>query len=291
MKRFLLISLFAALLAAGCSDMETPDDPDNNPPTDQNPSDDNNNPSDEGGCVIYYTTTDDKIAIFVMNGKIVTNNTYENEIGTIKLSTPITVFGNISAEFASNHNLKSVSIPDCVTRIASYALEHADSLESVTLPNSITSIGSAAFGGCHRLMSINIPDNVTTIDSWAFSSCFSLTSIDIPDSVTTIGPLAFVGCVNLKSITIGKGVKTIGAEAFGGCGLDSDGCTIYCHSIVPPKLESEYTHPYDEQLNSNLPPFRYDDIISIYVPTGSVEAYKRADIWSELSDKIVGYNF
>lgn len=244
--------------------METPDDPDNNPPTDQNPSDDNNNPSDEGGCVIYYTTTDDKIAIFVMNGKAVTNNTYENGIGTIKLSTPITVYGDYSAEFYYQYNLKSVILPDCVTKLTSTAFQHAESLESVTLPSSLTSIASYAFYNCHSMTSINIPHNVTTI-----------------------GELTFGQCSNLTNISIGRSVKTIGAGAFSGC--YNKNLIIYCHPTVPPELEYQYIENGETYYR---PPFDdYAEKLTIYVPEKSVGAYRSAPIWIEFSDNIVGYNF
>ena len=50
--------------------------------------------------------------------------------------------------------LKSVTIGDGVTFIASSAFEHCSELTSVTIPNSVTSINSHAFYGCAKLVSI-----------------------------------------------------------------------------------------------------------------------------------------
>ncbi|MBQ7045508.1 MAG: leucine-rich repeat domain-containing protein, partial [Clostridia bacterium] len=70
------------------------------------------------------------------------------------------------------------------------------SLASVTIPDSVTSIGSYAFYCCYSLASVTIPDSVTSIGSSAFGICLSLTSVIIPDSVTSIGFGAFTYCQN-----------------------------------------------------------------------------------------------
>ena len=59
--------------------------------------------------------------------------------------------------------------------------------ESVTIPNSVTTIESYAFRNCTGLTNITIPNSVTSIGKWAFSSCKGLTSVTIPNSVTSIG--------------------------------------------------------------------------------------------------------
>ena len=93
---------------------------------------------------------------------------------------------------------------------------------SVTIPNSVTSIGSYAFSGCRGLTSVTISNSVTSIGGWAFSGCSSLTSVTIPSSVTSIGGYAFYECSGLTSITIGSGVTSIGEWAFSHCiGLTS----------------------------------------------------------------------
>ena len=70
-------------------------------------------------------------------------------------------------------------------------------LASITIPDGVTSIGSYAFSGCSGLTSITIPDSVTSIGDSAFYNCSGLTSVSIPDSVTNVGGSAFEGCINL----------------------------------------------------------------------------------------------
>ena len=54
------------------------------------------------------------------------------------------------------------------------------SITSITIPDSVTSIGSYAFFQCSSLTSITIPDSVTSIGSYAFFLCSSLTSVTLP---------------------------------------------------------------------------------------------------------------
>ena len=83
---------------------------------------------------------------------------------------------------------------------------------------------------------------VTTIGEYAFDGCSALTSVDIPASVTMIGDYAFDGCSSLTS--------------------------VYCHWDEPLECEPEFE---DETfMNATL-----------YVPTGSIDAYDSVYPWSE----------
>ena len=74
-------------------------------------------------------------------------------------------------------SLKSIIIPDSVTRIAWKTFAECSSLTSITIPNSVTRIASDAFSGCTGLTSITIPDSVTEISYDAFYGCSSLTDV------------------------------------------------------------------------------------------------------------------
>jgi hypothetical protein len=126
------------------------------------------------------------------------------------------------------------------------------------------------FFACKNLTKVFIPKGVTTIGDYAFSCCSSLTSITIPDSVTNIGGSAFSGCSSLTSITIPDSVTTIGIGAFNNCTRLT---SITIMATTPPTL--------DYMVFNNVPA----DCV-IRVPADSVEAYKAADGWSSLSDRI-----
>ena len=119
--------------------------------------------------------------------------------------------------FSGCKNLASVTIPDSVTSIGSYAFSGCTSLTDITIPDSVTEIWYNAFYNCSSLANITIPNSVTNIGSSTFESCASLTSIIIPDSVTSIEPCAFRNCTSLASVTIPNSVTSIGSYAFEGC--------------------------------------------------------------------------
>ena len=124
--------------------------------------------------------------------------------------------------YINNELVTSITIPNGVTEIPSYAFSKCSSLTSVTIPESVTSIGDYAFYNCTGLTSITIPESVTSIGDYAFYNCTGLTSITIPESVTSIGRATFYNCSGLTSVTIGNGVTSIGNYAFQGCtGLTS----------------------------------------------------------------------
>lgn len=120
--------------------------------------------------------------------------------------------------------------------------------------------------------------DLTSISSRMFYSNTKLESVVIPDSVTEVGTQSFSGCSNLKSATLGKGVKYIDENAFYDCNALAE---IYCKATTPPTVDNSAA------LGSLYAPSNK----KIYVPTASVEAYKKASNWSSYSKQIYGYDF
>jgi len=96
-------------------------------------------------------------------------------------------------------------------------LGNCTGLTSITIPNSVTSIGSYAFCDCRCLTSITILAAITTVPRYAFYGCDSLLNVELPNTVETIGLLAFKDCKALRSIRIPGSVKKIEESAFAGC--------------------------------------------------------------------------
>ena len=268
-----------------------------------------------GTLVVYQDN------LFVLSANAFAERT---TLKTITIPDGITSIG--SGAFNNCSNLDSVDIPSSVTLINSRAFESCKKLTNITIPDSVTHIGTSAFNYCRNLKHLIIGNKVEVIDSGAFSWCDNLASVTIPTSVTTIGDDVFGTCVNLSEIngkfstsdkrclvvddvlkafapaglatyTIPNGVKRIGEGVFGNhfwmvnitipdsvveIGNDAFAwCenlkSIYCKPIVPPVLENKRVF---QGLNCK-----------IYVPNGSVNAYKIAEYWDEEVVDIVPMDF
>ena len=143
--------------------------------------------------------------------------------------------------YINNELATSITIPNGVTAIPSYAFHFCTGLTSVTIPDSVTSIGWGAFSGCTGLTSITIPDSVTSIGSYAFYNTAwyknqsdglvyagkvactykgtmpSNTSIVLREGTLGIAGSAFENFKGLTSVTIPDSVTSISYDAFYGC--------------------------------------------------------------------------
>ena len=187
--------------------------------------------------------------------------------GLISANIPSSETNISDAVFYNCSSLTSITIPNSITSIGEWAFYGCAGLTSIIIPNTVTSIGQHAFDYCSGLTSIDIPSNVTIIERYTFKDCSSLLSVTIPNSVTSIGQSAFSGCSGLTSVTIPNSITSIGNTAFYGCsGLTS----IAVDATTPPSLGNSA--------------FNNTNNCSIYVPCGTLDAYKSA--WSGYSSRI-----
>lgn len=183
------------------------------------------------------------------------------------ISFPGSVTSIGDSAFSECCKLTSVTIPNSVTFIGHGAFSECIALTSVTIPNSVTYIDDAAFSSCGALTSVTLTDGLTSIGGSAFAFC-GLTSIEIPNSVWRIGDAAFSGCEALTSVTIPNSVTSIGDYAFDEC---DNLKTVYMQCEVPVECEPYFT---DAVLKD----------ATLYVPTGTMEAYKGVDPWKNFAN-------
>lgn len=173
-------------------------------------------------------------------------------------------------------NASSVKLPQNFNgkkyQIAASAFVWNRDMKSVTIPNGVTKIGKLAFAECRSLKNITIPNSVTEIEERAFANCSSLESVAISTSVTKIETLTFYGCSKLKSVTIPSKVTMVGWGAFRLCDSLKN---ITCKNITPPECDDDLFHGLDNS-------------VRLYVPTLSVDKYKEATGWRFISE-INGY--
>ena len=170
--------------------------------------------------------------------------------------------------FKGCSGLDSIDIPYGVKSIGMDAFSECVNFSSVVVPNTVTRIREGAFELCRNLVSITLSDSLETIEDYTFQGCYSLKSIIIPNSVTKVNEGAFVQCRNLKSLTIGEGVTFLGDHVFFKCNSLT---AVTCLAVVPPTMDLQVFRSVD---CSQIP---------LYVPAGSVDAYKSADQWKEFN--------
>ena len=150
----------------------------------------------------------------------------------------------------------TVVLPNSIEYLANEAFKEYPRLLNVTLSNGVKSIGSEAFDNS-GLQSIVIPNSVETIGANAFENCVNLSSVILPEGLTKIPDWAFAGCSNLKSITVNwsEPIDLATPASVRGLQTRSDGNTVF------------------EGVDKAT--------CILYVPNGSVEAYKAAEVWKE----------
>ncbi len=168
------------------------------------PDDDDTTPAES----FTYTIENGEVTITGLNDgveltEIVIPDTIED--------CPVTAIG--FEAFMGNETLTSVTLPEGLKLIDSWAFQACRSLANINLPSTLTTINNCAFVGCSSLTSLTIPEGMTEISDGVFSSCSALTTLKLPSTLKTISAEAFSNCA-LTSVTIPEGVTKIGTHAF-----------------------------------------------------------------------------
>ena len=119
------------------------------------------------------------------------------------------------------------------------------------------------FVGCQSLTTIVCPKNATAIGDYAFYNG-NMLSVTLGGQLQTIGVDAFYHNINLAEIMLPTSLTTIGKEAFQYC---SSLTTIYSCVAVPMPISDKTFYTYDKA--------------TLYVPVGSLSAYKATDGWKK----------
>ena len=210
------------------------------------------------------------------------NGIYYNITSRADETAEVTYKGSSHDEYSYEYS-GSITIPEGVTSIGTYAFEDCSRLTSITIPEDVTSIGDYAFYGCSSLTAVHISDiaawcNIEFFDDYSNPLCYAhnlylngelVTQLTLPEGVTSIGNYAFDGCYSLTTITIPEGVTSIESGAFSNC---SSLTTITCKAVAPPTLENSEVF---DGVNKSIP---------VYVPAGSIEDYKAAAYWNEFTN-------
>lgn len=190
-------------------------------------------------------------------------------------------------------SLESITIPASVSQIPTYGVfQNCSSLQRVTFKGEIRAIYNEAFQNCSSLSEINIPESVANFGNSAFYGCknmrihlnlpnvidisnasrvFSYTgllSINLPN-VQKIGSDFFAGSTELTKVDIGASATAIGSSLCNGC---TSLKALICRATTPPSIGNNIIAGANNAY--------------IYVPDGSVDAYKAATNWSTFASRI-----
>lgn len=257
-------------------------------------------------------------------GANLVSNTYENGKGILKFDGNVTMVADKSftrsdlSPFNCCSTLSTVKLPSTVKCLGNFAFYYCGNLQEVIISDRLDYCGDAITGGsvttfylpevaeidgnaireCPTLVrfqgpyasgdgrllikdgavfsfapsgltSYEIPYGVTEIRHMSFAYCDNLVSVGLPESLEVISSQAFQACQSLESITLPESLSAIYAYAFNYC---SNLSSIYSKRTTPPAGD------YGMFQNTNDCP--------IYVPAGSVDAYKSAPYWSDYVDRI-----
>ena len=167
------------------------------------------------GVGIKYKLSDDGTSYTVAGIGISFNS--DIEISETYKGLPVTAIGDNAFSDILGKQIRSIKIPETVTRIGWGAFANCKKLESVTIPYNVTVIREMTFEGCEGLKDVYLGSGVKVIENAAFRNCASLEGVFMPREITKIGEYAFSYCESLQSIEIPASVSYIGEMAFDNC--------------------------------------------------------------------------
>lgn len=173
-----------------------------------------------------------------------------------------------------NTRISWIDLPEGLESIGGWAFTCCTRLESITLPSTLIDLGRGLFCSCEDLSHVSLPNILRIIPDDMFRWCDNLKEITLPDSIQTIGECAFEACP-IESLTLPASLQTIGSCAFFKGSRHDRGDydttplkTVYSKNPIPPAIES------------NSFKGRIDTVTILYVPKGSLDAYKSDTHWA-----------
>lgn len=227
---------------------------------------------------IWYTTTDGEMAELKSHiyDKYPYSQSYdeENDIWIIRFEDSVAHLYSEGIFNTSNSNVKTITLPNSITYLPSYAFVSLRSLTSITIPDGVEKIDYSAFDGCSSLTEITIPNSVTIIGEKAFVGCSSLANVVLGNSVKTIGVEAFRNCASGMNINIPASVENLanGTWNYNDC-ICTNIANVRFESSTPPATLTRYTFPHNS---------------TFYVPAGSKATYREI-LTTEGEPKIIEY--
>lgn len=165
-----------------------------------------------------------------------------------------------SYAFDQCKNLKEIRIPDSVTVMEQYCLRQTESLKTVDLPDGLRETGWGMFqqGGLER---IELPEGLTKVTEYTFCGCDALTEVILPDTVRYMEDYCFRECSSLKTVDLPENLQYLG------WGMFLDSALEYLTIPESVRYTEDYVFAHCDQLKSltwHDQPFTFGDYAFAY---------------------------
>ena len=163
-----------------------------------------------------------------------------------------------------------------IKKIKNYAFSNNTGITSLHIPSSVDSVGDYAFQKCSGLVNIKIDNGVAHLGDYSFYNCSSVESVSMDEGLLSIGNRCFAHCTKITTLTLPSTLQTIDDYAFFNCYSVKQ---YHFLSTTPPTLKGAYVFGVKPEETAKLEKF--------VIPCGSMDSYKNANYWKDLSSKFV----
>ena len=206
-------------------------------------------------------------------------------------------------------SIKSITIPNSITKIGDKAFYDCKELEELVLPAHLEELGREVCVDCISLKAVTLPRNLDISDDFAgFTGCYNLkyfsgecasadgrclvvnkrvyafapaelSEYTIAEDITAIADRSFAKCDRLLKVTIPSSVISLGSGAFYNCTKLSE---IYLEPTTPPTIKRS---------EGGIDPFEnIDNNYTLYVPSSSLTKYTGNTDWARYEAHIKTYS-
>ena len=227
----------------------------------------------------------------------------------LKIDIPANVTTLGTEVFGDCASIETITIPASIKQIPNSLFNKCTGLKSVTMAPDVTVMGQNAFNGCTSLTEfkyhgsqasgapalaegqgnvVTLPSTLTEIGNYCFDKCTSISGFNLPEGLKKIGSYAFADNKSLTEIKLPGTVTSLGSYCFRSTGLTklvipasvnnfgtylAQNCTGIVFYICNPKPVS--------CSGTTFSPSGYNGTSTLWVPTGSKNAYEAANYWKK----------
>lgn len=166
-------------------------------------------------------------------------------------------------------NFEELILPESLVELSAFSFNEVSCLKRLVLPRRLKEIPDYNFTYGDFLESIAFPEELECLGNDVFNSTYKGKCLIFPESLKRIGEGCFGKLPNLEQLVLPSNIEFLGRTSFGE--VSSKLKSVYIKNPIPPQSNSD---PLYELSFIGLP----DDAV-LYVPVGSLEAYKACDFF------------